>query len=474
MSREEPSLKQISWQLRVASLSIVSLLLTSTTRIRADIKLAPVFSDHAVFQRDKPIRIWGTAKPGEEIEATFGSESLTTEADETGAFQVTFAPREAGGPFTLVMTGANRIELNDILIGEVWFCSGQSNMTWPVVKVNHEREEIDNANFPEMRLFTVPEQWSKSTDNKAAVSWLECSPRTVSYFSATAYFFGRKLHEELDVPIGLIVSAVPGTRIEPWTARAGVEQVAELVGVDEPIDGELFQSMVRPCVGYAIRGFIWYQGEGNVGDSSTLYYHRMRALILGWRKLWGDEQLPFFYVQIAPLNWGGKPVDVHPEVWEAQLAAMRIPNTGMAITVDIGNIGDAHPRNKQDVGDRLARWALAKTYGKAGIDFSGPLFTHSQPEGQTIRVHFRYCDKLETSDGEPPNWFEVAGKDGQFYRADARIDGRTVIAKAVEVPEPQHVRMGWHQIAEPNLTDENGLPASPFRSDGPFSFASQN
>jgi sialate O-acetylesterase len=287
----------------------------------------------------------------------------------------------------------------------------------------------------------------------------------VSYFSATAFYFGRELHRELDVPVGLMVSAVNGTRIEPWTAGVGVRVVKALDGIDKPTDGDLYTVMVKPFTRIGIRGVIWYQGEGNVGDGMR-YADRMRALVGGWRQEWDRGEFPLYYVQLCPLNWGGKPVDAHPRLWEAQTAARDIPNTGMVVTTDVvGHVGDAHPRNKQAVGQRLAAWALAKTYGKTGVAYSGPVFKGLKIEGDKARLRFDFADGLRSRDGKPLSWFTVAGADGKFVPATAEVDGETVVVSAAAVAKPVHVRFGWHQIAEPNLENKHGLPAGPFRTD---------
>ncbi|MBY0457543.1 MAG: sialate O-acetylesterase, partial [Gemmataceae bacterium] len=249
------------------------------------------------------------------------------------------------------------------------------------------------------------------------------------------------------------------------TPAAGVEAVKELRGKDKAANGDLYNGMVHPLTRYTIRGAIWYQGEGNVGDGE-IYTHRMNALVTGWRKAWGQGEFPFYYTQLTPLNWGGKPKDQHAELWEAQLAALAIPNTGMAVTTDIaGNVGEAHPKNKQEVGRRLALWARAKTYGEKDLVYSGPLFQSAKLDGNKVRVAFDHAaGGLKSRDGKPLTWFLVAGADGKFVPAKAEIDGETVLVWADEVKAPAEVRLGGHQIAEPNLVNAHGLPASPFRA----------
>lgn len=462
-----------SVRLRAFLLPSVALFCFSCDSAWAEVRLPKLLSDHMVLQRDMPIRIWGWADAHEEVSVVLNGQRAECTAGSDGKWQVVLPAMKAGGPYDLMVKGTNELKVVDVLIGELWFCSGQSNMAWLMVgKTTRMDEDIPRADHPRIRLLMVPQPPEgqpivNEPKNDLAAEWRVCSPKTVGWFSAVAYYFARELERELQVPVGVMVSAVNGTRIEPWTPAVGVEAISELKGKDEPRDGELFNTMIRPFVPMTIRGVIWYQGEGNVGDG-FLYYHRMRALIAGWRSEWGLGDFPFYFVQIAPLNWGGKPKDQQADIWEAQTAAMRIPHTGMVVTNDIGNIGDAHPRNKRDVGIRLANWALAKTYGRQALAFSGPIYRSMDIEGNKIRIHFDYAaGGLAARDGKPLTWFTIAGSDGVFRPAVGEIDGETVVVSSQEVPQPTHVRFGWHQIAEPNLMNAAGLPASSFRTDGP-------
>ncbi len=434
--------------------------------LRAQPTLPQFVSDHMVLQRDTPARIWGWAKPGEKVAVSIDKARETTAASAEGRWEVKLPPMKAGGPFDMIVEGSEKRTIKDVLVGEVWFCSGQSNMSWIVLHSNNHDFELANANYPKIRMFTAAQPTKNQLANDSKGEWRVCAPKAIAYWSGVAYFFGRELHTKLDVPVGLIVSSVNGTRIEPWTPASGVEMIPELVGKDKVQNGDLYNAMVHPFTPYTIRGTIWYQGEGNVGDD-IIYYHRMRALVGGWRKNWGQGDFPFYYVQIAPLNWGGKAVDVHPQVWDAQLEALKIPNTGMAVTTDIvGHVGDAHPRNKQDVGKRLALWALAKTYGFEKLPYSGPLYKSASREGAKMRIAFDYAKGgLSARDGKALSWFTIAGADGKFVPAQATIDGETLLVGAESVSEPTAVRLGWHQIAQPNLVNVHGLPASPFRTD---------
>lgn len=447
------------------SVAMVLLGLFPITSLRAEVRLPQVISDHMVLQRNVPVRIWGWAEPQEKVTVRLDKQSAATVTGKDRRWEVHLAAMKEGGPFELTVEGTNTLKRKDVLIGEVWFCSGQSNMGYGVLKSLNPDQEIKAADYPQIRLLTTPTHEAREPADDVKVAWQICTPKNISYFSATAYYFGRELHQQLKVPVGLVVSAVNGTRIEPWTPAQGVASVKELAGKDKAQNGDLYNGMIHPFTPFTIRGVIWYQGEGNVGDG-MVYYHRMRALIDGWRKHWGLGDFPFYYVQLTPLNWGGKPKEQHAELWEAQTAALQVPNTGMVVTNDIGNIGDAHPRNKQEVGRRLALWALARTYGKKDLVFSGPLYQEMTVEGNKIRIRFQYADGgLASRNGKPLTWFTIAGADQQFVPAQAEIDGATVLVWSDAVANPVAVRFAWHQIAEPNLMNKAGLPASAFRTD---------
>ena len=431
----------------------------------ADVALSGLFSTNMVLQHERPVPVWGTARPGETLSVSIAGQTKTVKTDAKGNWKVTLDAMKAGGPHVLSVKGDNAITVEGVLIGEVWLCSGQSNMEWIVLHSKNHDAEMAAAKYPQIRLLHVRTRSSEKPSTVVKAPWQVCSRKTIAYFPAVAYFYGRRLHKELNVPVGLIVSAADGTRIEPWTPALGVESVAALAGKDKPVDGKLYNGMIHPLVPYAMRGVIWYQGEGNVGDG-MLYYHRMRALINGWRATWGQGDFPFYYVQLAPLNWGGKPKDQLPAIWEAQTEALKISNTGMVVTNDVGNIGTAHPRNKQAVGNRLAVLALAKTYAQRNLVYSGPLYKSMRIEGDKIRLALDHvAGGLASRDGKPLSWFTIAGADKKFVSAVANIDGTSVVVSSPAVKRPVAVRFGWHQIAEPNLMNKAGLPASSFRTD---------
>lgn len=464
--------------------------------LRAEVRLPRVFSSGMVLQRDRELPVWGLADAGERVTVSLGSATADTTADDSGRWAVALPAMEAGGPLTMKVVGSNTIELTDVLVGEVWVCSGQSNMAWPVSRSSNAAEEIAAADWPQIRLFHIPRVPAGSPQSDVEADWKACSPETVPGFSAVGYFFGRELHQELDVPVGLIESAWGGTRIEPWTPVAGFRSVRELAGIGDRVIREriehqrkvgdavttgqkppahplasrqaptgLYNGMIHPIVPYAIRGAIWYQGEANRHDRGA-YEQKMHALINGWREVWGQGDFPFLFVQLAPYNYGSD-ATMLPEVWEAQQKVLNVPNTGMAVTVDIGNPDDIHPVNKQDVGRRLALWALARTYGR-DLVYSGPLYRSFEKDGSAIRIHFDHTGGgLASRDGQPLNWFEIAGDDGIFVPAEARIDGDSVVVSSPQVRNPERVRFAWNQMAEPNLMNKEGLPAAPFRTDPP-------
>jgi sialate O-acetylesterase len=426
--------------------------------VQADVKVPNVIGSHMVLQRDKPLPIWGTASPGEEVTVQFGDKTEKATADQEGKWKVTLPAMKADDiskgakGHTMTITGKNKIELTDILVGEVWIGSGQSNMEWSVAGSQDSKESIPAADHPTIRLFHVPKVQAPKPADDVKAEWEVCSPKNVGRFSGVLYHFGLRLNKELNVPIGLLHSSWGGSPIEPWT-------------IDEKTSGGMYNGMIAPLVPFAVRGATWYQGETNVFNKNGLKYRdKMEALIKGWRKSFGQE-MSFYFVQIAPWSGGYAPGEL-PALWEAQVASLKIPGTGMAVTTDIvHNIGDIHPINKKDVGNRLALWALVKDYGKKNLVYSGPLYKSMKIEGNRIRLSFAHLGGgLKSRDGKPLNEFQIAGDDGKFVAAEAMIDGDTVVVEAKGVTSPTQVRFGWHKLANPNLMNKEGLPASPFQS----------
>ena len=447
----------------------------------AEVRLASLFGDGMVLQRDIQVPVWGWAEPGEQVSVSFAGQTASGVAAADGRWRVVLAPLGASKePAEMSVTGSSGLVVTNVLVGDVWICSGQSNMQMPVSQVLHQAEEVAAADHPLVRLVTVPRVASDFLVDDVDLTWKTCTPETVASFSATAYFFARHLHRELDVPVGVVDSSWGGTQIAPWTAPAGFQQVPALKDIADKLDSfpakkadgainhqsplALYNGMIAPLVPYGIRGALWYQGESNNGEG-MLYFEKQKALIGGWRAIWNKPDLPFYFVQLAPYRYGGDPKNL-AGIWEAQTATLSIPYTGMAVTVDISNLTDIHPRNKQDVGKRLALWALAQLYGKSDLVYSGPLYKSMAVEGDKIRLAFDHVGSgLVSRDGQPLNWFTIAGEDKNFVPAQAEIDGATVVVSADSVAHPVAVRFGWTQEAEPNLSNKESLPASPFRTD---------
>lgn len=640
--------------------TVLNLCLIGSTNLYAQIRLPSVIGNNMVLQRGIEAPVWGWALPGQAIsvEASWEGPIATTQANENGRWMVRLPEAEAGGPHTIQITGEETINLTNVMIGEVWICSGQSNMEWPMTRVDGFAQEIAEADYPKIRLFNMVHAVATSPQTDCKGSWSVCSPQTVQRFSAVGYFFGRELHQELDVPIGLIGTNWGGTRVEAWTTEntlrefpelhdeldqlavmrndpASVERMqqeaeikwwtnlmardagsgdqnwanvdthdsawptmslpgqweqtelgafdgivwfrksfelpADLRGRDlvlelGPIDdmdttyvngrrvggfeipgywqehrkfmirasalkpgtntiavrvidtggaggfvgsaeqmklgkrdglgstvelaGEwkyqtgppmselgrwpnnrplhansasaLYNGMIAPLVPYGIRGAIWYQGESNVSNAYT-YRTRFPAMIRDWRKAWAQATFPFYFVQIAPFAYGGDQGEA-AELREAQLMAMSMPNVGMAVTMDIGNPRNIHPTNKKDVGNRLARWALAKDYGKEVV-FSGPVYRSMRIEGSKVRLLFDHAAEGLLCKGDSFTHFTIAAADQKFVEAEARIDGDSILVSAAGIKSPVAVRFAWGAADEPNLFNGAGLPASSFRTD---------
>ena len=435
-------------------------------RAGADVRLPRLLGDNMVLQRDQPIPVWGWAAAGEKVNVRFGKSSVSATAAADGRWSVKLPKMSAGGPFEMTVAAANTITLSNILVGEVWVCSGQSNMAKPIgihpgqqPCLDYEKE-IAAADYPQIRLMEVPPASSATpVDDIANAQWLPCTPQNIAIkrggghgFSACAYFFGRELYKDLKVPVGLIAASVGGCPCEPFT----------------PPSGDRWLGMIHPLTPFGIRGAIWYQGESNLSNG-MLYRDKMNTLITGWRKAWTQGDYPFLYVQVA-LSKYNDDVEMAPRLWEAQTATLAVPNTGMAVTHDISSYPDCHATNKQEVGRRLALWALAKTYGKSGLVCSGPVYHSMEPgSGATagkIRLHFDSIGSgLTTRDGKSPDHFTIAGEDGKFVEAKAEIDGKTVLVWSETVAKPVAVRCGWRQDVSPNLINKEGLPAPSFRTD---------
>ena len=487
-----------------------------------EVRLAAVFGDHAVLQRDQPLRVFGVAKPGEEVTVTLADRTAKGAAAPDGHWSVVLEALPAGGPHELVAQGATRAIAIDVLVGEVWLCSGQSNMEMSVGGARDADTEAAAATLPSIRVFTTAHRGAGDPDADVRGAWVVTGPETVKAFSAVGYYFGRELHKALAIPIGLVVSCVGGTVAEAWTPGTAVEQepalrpladrwAAATKGFDRPAaaarheramrkwraevesdrragrtpppepqpvgdpranfgcPGSLWNGMVAPLVPLAMRGVIWYQGESNAGRAEQ-YRVLFPTLIRAWRAAWAREDLPFHFVQLA--NFGRVEPSGGDSAWaelrEAQALALReIPRTGMAVAIDVGEPADIHPKNKQEVGRRLALWALARDYGRADVVCEGPtLKTQTVEEGRLVLTFANAGAGLSTSDGRDPVGFAVASAKGAFVPAKARIEGDRVVVWTPRVPHPAAVRYAWADAPDgASLVGPTGLPAGPFRTD---------
>jgi sialate O-acetylesterase len=451
----------------------VFFLLISSTMM-ANVSLPNIFSDNMVLQRNSEVKIWGWANPKEEIKLVSGwnNQEYKTVANNQAKWEITIKTPEAGGPFTISIKGYNEVILKNILIGEVWLCSGQSNMemsaSWGI---DDGEEEAKNAANPNIRFFTVPKLTAESPQNNFLGNWTESTPETMKYFSAIGYFFAKRLREDLkNVPIGLISSNWGGTPAEIWMPEDVVNNDPLLLenakklneqeyGPRQP--GRAYNAMIYPIVGFKIAGTLWYQGESNVG--SLVYDKTLGALISSWRKEWKDD-FPFYYVQIAPFKTGSNNFS-NVTVRDSQRKLLKeVSKTGMVVISDISDTIDIHPKNKKDVGIRLANLALAETYKVNSNLVNGPLFKTIKIEENKVVVSFDYADGLYFKD-KKSNQFEVAGTDGVFYPTEASIKNNEVILTSKKVVNPAKVRFAWGNTIQSDLFNKANLPASCFTSE---------
>jgi len=454
---------------------------------RADVAFAPLFTDHAVLQQGKVVPVWGRADPQEHVSVTFRGQTVGATTGPDGRWVVLLGalPASADGADLVAAGRKTRVVRSDVVVGEVWLCSGQSNMEFtvddprhPAFRLQDAKAEVAAAQFPLIRQFEVGRQVANAPTEDASGAWTPCAPGTVGAFSAVGYFFARDLHRRLNVPVGLIASTWGGTPIEAWLspwalggdpAFAPVRGRWERMPPDDPHKRSwepagLFNAMVNPVLPYALRGVLWYQGETNAVRAGE-YHALFSTMITAWRAHFGQGDLPFYWVQLANYQ---DPHDPSGVSWaylrEAQAQALDLPATGMAVTVDIGDAKNIHPRNKQEVGRRLALVAKAKAYGITG-DYSGPVFLAAERSGAGMLVRFRYAEGGLTAAEKPLQSFEIAGADRKFHPATAVIAGDTVLVQSPAVRDPVAVRYAWSDNPEANLYSGAGLPAVPFRSD---------
>ena len=504
--------------MRHTSRAILCLLLAPLATLHAaDLRLGSPFSDHMVLQREKTVAFWGWADAGESVTVAFDGQAKTATADADGKWSLTLDPLEASTESrTLTATGKDgrKVEVQDVLVGEVWFGAGQSNMGWSVRESNNFDAQRAAADFPLIRYYGESSPHAEQPQPEGKGIWQPCTPANVGRFSAVLYFFGREIHRELGVPVGLIGASAGATHIESWISaeaqssdpetkaeydaslkswtgfdeaafRANYEKriAAWKLAVEQGKAGEkekpgdpdqliahikrkggpagLYNGKVFNLAPFTLRGMLWYQGESNAGHPGR-YHKQLSQLVTSWRTLWGDE-VPFAWVQLPNFT---APGEGWPRMREAMLKTLALPKTGMAITIDIGDAKQIHPTNKQDVGRRLSLWALGTVYGKNVAAISGPLPTGSSVSGNAVTVSFTHANGgLKTKDGGPPKGFQIAGADRQWKAASARIDGDKVVISGPEIASPVAVRYAWQDNPDCNLYNGAGLPASPFRTD---------
>ena len=488
----------------------LAMLATGVASASADVKLPAIFGDNMVLQRDARAAVWGWAEPGEQVTVKVGDREAAAKADESGKWKLELAPMKAGGPVELSVSGKNTITLKNVLIGDVWVGSGQSNIDMPLSGAKNAAEEISTSAQPQIRLFNMPNRTAETPQADCAGRWVVCEPKRTANFSAVMYFFGRDLFKALAAPVGLIHTGKGGTPIDGWISRAGYEAEPKIKPILDRWDASLkaardkaapilatrpdakvslpvatnlptclFNAKIAPLIPLTIKGVIWYQGESNA-NNAALYRVQMPALIADWRKLWGRD-FPFFQVQLANFQaTSAQPVDAPwARLREAQLKTWQsVKNTGMVVLIDVGDAHDIHPKDKQTVGARLVLQVRAIAYGEKGLVYSGPVYKTMKVEGNTVRLTFDHVGsglaaryrpgQTAALDGPavpPLSGFAVAGEDRTFIWAEARIDGNVVIVSSDKVQKPLAVRYGWDGSPNCNLYNQEGLPATPFRTD---------
>ncbi|HEX2975933.1 MAG TPA: sialate O-acetylesterase [Bacteroidales bacterium] len=441
-------------------------------RASANISIPEIFSDNMVLQQKSEVAFWGWAKAGETvtIKPDWLDNPVSVKVGPSGRWKLSLNTPAAGGPFNISLKGYNEIQLKNVMIGEVWLCSGQSNMEWtPRSGINNAEEEIKNANSPKIRLFTVFNASSANPQEHFTGEWVECTPETMQSFSAIGYFFGRKISDELNVPVGIINSSWGGTPAEAWMPEELFDKdsfLNEAASKQKPVPwgpvekAVLYNAMISPLVPFRIAGVLWYQGEANTINACA-YKELLSSLIKGWRNLWGYE-FPFYYAQIAPYQYGNPNEGVL--VRDAQRRVLDVPNTGMIVLSDIGDTTNIHPKNKKDAALRFASLALNRYYKTIQSEDSGPLFSGMTIEKNKAIISFDHSEGLHTLKGDP-DYFEIAGADGIFFPAKAKIKDQKVILQSDKVKVPVKARFAWKNTATPNLLNGAGLPASCFTTE---------
>jgi sialate O-acetylesterase len=503
---------RLEWIVLAALLGVVS--------AGADVKLPALISDNMVLQQGRRVAIWGTADAGEQVTVSLGEQEQLTTADAAGQWKVGLAPLKKGGPFELTVAAKNTITIHNVLVGEVWVCSGQSNMDFSLLShggsggVRDAEREAAAANYSLLRLFLVKKAVAGKPQTDVQGQWVVASPATVGSFAAVGYFFGRDLYRAMKFPVGLIDSSWTDTEAEAWASEAVLQADPDLkvvadswqrkiadfpraveeyeqkleqwekqaeeteasgkvaLAMPEALrdprssrrrDAGLWNAMVAPLTAYAIAGTIWYQGESNA-EFAYQYRKLFPALIQQWRESWGEGDFPFLFVQLANYSPGWKYPDAWPTLRESQEEALALPKTGMAVAIDVGDPFDIHPKNKQDVGRRLALAAEAIAYGRK-IEYQGPTFKSMRAGKGTLRVHYIHVAGGFVVRGQRLKGFEIAGDDQKFFPAEAKIEFAEVVLSSSQVSKPVAARYAWANDPGSNLYNKAGLPAPPFRTD---------
>ena len=441
--------------------------LLAVASARAAVQPHALFSNNSVLQQKVKVPVWGTTDQPEKVSVSIAGQEVSA-MPKDGTWRVDLAPLTAGGPHVMTISqGATRLELKNVMVGEVWICGGQSNMQWALKQSTGGSEAIATAGNEKIRLFTVPRRGADKPEANVVGNWSVAAPDTVGDFSGVGYFFGRDLQKHLAVPVGLIASNVGGTAAEQWMSKESIESNPDLKDMSKPQGATtLYNAMIAPLAPYAIAGAIWYQGESNAGRAYQ-YRKLLPAMIKNWRDTFGQGDFPFLIVQIAPYEAiVPKPSEsVWAEIRDAQLfVSQTVPKTALAVITDVGDEKDIHPQRKEPVGARLALAARAVAYGEK-IEYSGPLYDNMTVDGGKAVVHFKHLGSGLVAKNGPLTGFTIAGEDQKFQPANATIEGDTVVVSSDVVAKPVAVRYGWAAYPVVNLWNKEDLPASPFRTD---------
>jgi len=451
--------------------------LAAAAGVQAAVKLPNVFGDNMVLQRGQKVPVWGKADPGERVTVSFAGQSVSATAGADGKWRVDLAPLEASAEAReMTVKGSDEKVLRNVVVGEVWFCSGQSNMEFTMSsrrKVKDWEKEVAAANWPLIRHFNVDHRVCAEPQDDVPAKWVDTTPQTIPPQSAVAFFFGETLHRELKVPVGLVNASWGGTRIEPWTPAGHPDDLWMLQnlgrwGRPQDVPTVLWNGMVAGLCPFAIKGAIWYQGCANRTDGAV-YLDKTVALVRGWRREWGQGDFPYFLVQLAPYNYGNAKDTTLALIQEAQARVPeKVPNSGYTVINDVGDVKDIHPTDKRTVGMRMADQALDRVYGKFVRPWRTPTLKSFKAEGGTFRVTLNDAEGLKTRDGKAPDEFEVRGVDGAWKPAKAVIEGCDVVLSADGVEEPVAMRFAAYNGSTPNLVNGHGLPVGPFRAGRPL------